>query len=99
MDEYHVLECIGEGSFGRVYRGRRRFTGHVNWNIFDFTYVQTVALKFIPKLGKSERACLNLKKEIEIMKSMHHPNIISMVDAFETPKEVGLFQYPDKVTF
>ncbi|VDN09171.1 unnamed protein product [Dibothriocephalus latus] len=76
MDQYHVLECIGEGSFGRVYKGRRRYTG------------QIVALKFIPKQGKSEKALQNLKKEFEIMKSIHHPNIISMIDAFETQKEV-----------
>ncbi|VDD79214.1 unnamed protein product [Mesocestoides corti] len=84
MDQYHVLECIGEGSFGRVYRGRRRYTG------------QTVALKFIPKSGKSDRAFQNLKKEIEIMKSMDHPNIIAMVDAFETPKEmVAVTEYAE----
>ena len=28
MDRYKVLDMIGEGSFGRVYRGRRRYSGH-----------------------------------------------------------------------
>jgi fused len=43
MENYHVLEPIGEGSFGKVFKGRRKFTG------------QTVALKFILKHGKTER--------------------------------------------
>lgn len=30
MDSYHVLELAGEGSFGRVYKGRKRFTGQVS---------------------------------------------------------------------
>ena len=50
IDDYHVLERIGEGSFGRVYKGRRKFTG------------QTVALKFISKHGKSERDLKNLRQ-------------------------------------
>ena len=29
MDSYHVLEIIGEGSFGKVYKGRRKYTGQV----------------------------------------------------------------------
>jgi len=27
---YHVLDLIGEGSYGKVYKGRRKFTGQVN---------------------------------------------------------------------
>lgn len=76
MENYHVLELIGEGSFGKVYRGRRKYTGKI------------VALKFIPKLGRSDKELDSLRKEIEIMKEMHHPNIIEMLDTFETDKEV-----------
>ncbi|KAJ1628391.1 hypothetical protein T492DRAFT_875252 [Pavlovales sp. CCMP2436] len=43
MDQYHVLDLIGEGSFGKVYKGRRKFCG------------QTVALKFIPKGNKTKK--------------------------------------------
>ncbi|VEL25060.1 unnamed protein product [Protopolystoma xenopodis] len=76
MDAYNILECIGEGSFGRVYKGRKKYTG------------QIVALKFIPKIGKTDNALKGLKREIEIMRSLHHLNIIEMLDTFETDKEV-----------
>ncbi|NWX69201.1 STK36 kinase, partial [Alca torda] len=76
MEKYHVLEMIGEGSFGRVYKGRRKHSA------------QVVALKFIPKVGRSEKELKNLQREIEIMRGLHHPNIIQMLDSFETNKEV-----------
>ncbi|XP_053925763.1 serine/threonine-protein kinase 36 isoform X6 [Cuculus canorus] len=76
MEKYHVLEVIGEGSFGRVYKGRRKQSA------------QVVALKFIPKVGRSEKELKNLQREIEIMRGLHHPNIIQMLDSFETDKEV-----------
>ncbi|XP_064517262.1 serine/threonine-protein kinase 36 isoform X5 [Pseudopipra pipra] len=76
MERYHVLEMIGEGSFGRVYKGRRKHSA------------QVVALKFIPKVGRSEKELKNLQREIEIMRGLHHPNIIQMLDSFETDKEV-----------
>ncbi|XP_059676511.1 serine/threonine-protein kinase 36 [Gavia stellata] len=76
MEKYHVLEMIGEGSFGRVYKGRRKHSA------------QVVALKFIPKVGRSEKELKNLQREIEIMRGLHHPNIIQMLDSFETGKEV-----------
>ena len=41
MDRYKVLDLIGEGSFGRVFRGVERDTG------------ANVALKLIPKVNQS----------------------------------------------
>ncbi|XP_027129677.1 serine/threonine-protein kinase 36 isoform X1 [Larimichthys crocea] len=76
MDSYLVLELVGEGSFGRVYKGRRRFTG------------QVVALKFMPKVGRSEKELRSLKREIEIMRGLQHPNIVQLFDSFETETEV-----------
>ncbi|XP_073402417.1 serine/threonine-protein kinase 36 isoform X2 [Dendrobates tinctorius] len=76
MEKYHVLELIGEGSFGRVYKGRRKHSGEV------------VALKFIPKIGRSEKELRGLKREIQIMRDLRHPNIVRMLDSCETEREV-----------
>ncbi|XP_064290857.1 serine/threonine-protein kinase 36 isoform X2 [Passer domesticus] len=82
MENYHVLEVIGEGSFGRVYKGRRKHSAQL------FLLWKVVALKFIPKVGRSEKELKNLQREIEIVRDLHHPNIIQMLDSFETAKEV-----------
>ncbi|RLN70224.1 hypothetical protein BBJ28_00015598 [Nothophytophthora sp. Chile5] len=75
MENYHILERIGEGSFGKVYRGRRKFSGHI------------VALKFVTKQGKSARDLENLRQEINILRPLNHCNIIAMLDSFETEGE------------
>lgn len=75
MENYLVLEHIGEGSFGKVYKARRKNTGF------------TVAMKFITKHGKSEKDLRNLRQEIGILRKLNHENIILMFDAFETDRE------------
>ncbi|KAK4279469.1 hypothetical protein QN277_011248 [Acacia crassicarpa] len=75
VENYHVIELVGEGSFGKVYKGRRKHTG------------QTVAMKFIMKHGKSEKDIHNLRQEIEILRKLKHENIIQMLDSFESPQE------------
>ena len=52
------------------------------------TNLQVVALKFIPKKGRSSKDLVNLQREIDIMRSLHHPNIIALLDSFETADEV-----------
>ncbi|KAH0978647.1 hypothetical protein GBA52_005824 [Prunus armeniaca] len=75
VENYHVIELVGEGSFGKVYKGRRKYTG------------QTVAMKFIMKHGKSDKDIHNLRQEIEILRKLKHENIIEMLDSFESPQE------------
>lgn len=52
--------------------------------------MQLVALKFIPKLGRSQDELGRLRQEIEIMRSVRHPGVIDLQDWFETDSEVLL---------
>lgn len=72
MEKYHILHIVGQGCFGKVFKGRRKFTG------------QVVALKFISKRGKPDKDLANLRAEIGILQRLDHPNIIKMLDSFET---------------
>ena len=74
MDKYSVLDLIGEGSFGRVFRGKDKQTGEI------------VALKLIPKVGHSDKDIKSLRCECKIQKELQHPNIVKMIDAFETDR-------------
>lgn len=56
-----VFEKIGSGSFGRVHRG-------------EWLGTTTVALKFFSHNDENKKALFC--KEIELLKSLHHPNII-----------------------
>ncbi|CAF1190432.1 unnamed protein product, partial [Didymodactylos carnosus] len=47
-----------------------------------------VALKFISKLGKSEKDLNSLRREIEILRNMKHENIVEMIHSFETSNEL-----------
>ncbi|KAK1424797.1 hypothetical protein QVD17_20135 [Tagetes erecta] len=75
VENYHVIELVGEGSFGKVYKGRRKFTS------------QTVAIKVILKHGKSEQEIKDLRQEIEILRKLKHENIVQMLDSFESSQE------------
>ncbi|KAF2609282.1 hypothetical protein F2Q68_00043533 [Brassica cretica] len=69
VEDYHVIELVGEGSFGRVYKGRRKFPG------------QTVVMKFIMKQGKSDNDLHSLRQEIEaryFYASLFHINGVSI---------------------
>jgi fused-like protein len=76
MRNYAVTHMVGEGSFGRVYKARKRGTG------------ETVALKRIAKAGRSEKEISSLRQEIDILSRLTHPNIVQMVELVETTSEL-----------
>lgn len=39
VENYHVIELVGEGSFGKVYKGRRKFSGQVRLFIDFWGYL------------------------------------------------------------
>ncbi|XP_011503208.1 PREDICTED: serine/threonine-protein kinase fused [Ceratosolen solmsi marchali] len=85
MDKYELLKQVGEGSFGQVFKAKRKCDG------------ATVAYKVTRKKGRSSKELKSLRRECEIQKDMHHPNIIQMLDSFETEtKIVVVTEYVDK---
>lgn len=61
-----------------------------SFTVLPIRCLQVVALKFMPKVGRSEKELRSLKREIEIMRGLEHPNIVQLYDSFETETEVCL---------
>jgi serine/threonine protein kinase len=45
-------------------------------------------MKFIPKLGKTEKELKTLEKEIDILRTLAHENIVQLLDSLETDNEM-----------
>ncbi|XP_053693653.1 serine/threonine-protein kinase fused [Sabethes cyaneus] len=76
MHKYAIKNLVGEGSFGKVYKAISKDND------------ATVALKIISKRGRSSRELKGLRGECEIQRNLQHPNIIRMLDSFETENEI-----------
>ncbi|KAM9776342.1 death-associated protein kinase 2 isoform X2 [Syngnathus typhle] len=81
-DFYEIEEVLGSGHFGEVRRVRELATG---------TYW---AGKFV-KLRKTTCSLLGLERrcveqEVEVLRSLQHPNIITLKDVFDSRSEVVL---------
>lgn len=116
MNNYEVLGQVGEGSFGQVYKARKRSNGEIvafkviRKASLAFLFVSSARLLFINKhafpppghrngliqfvffstlqRGRSLKELKSLRQECEIQRRLHHPNIVQMLDSFETENEV-----------
>ncbi|XP_034945866.1 serine/threonine-protein kinase fused [Chelonus insularis] len=85
MEKYKVLSQVGEGSFGQVFKAKKRCNNEI------------VALKVIRKCGRSHKELKSLRQECKIQRYLHHPNIVQMIDSFETENEIVVVtEYADK---
>jgi len=70
LDVYVVLDKIGEGGMGQVYRARHKTMGRV------------VAIKTLPEGAvKSDEAVGRFRREIKAIARLSHPNIVTAHDA------------------
>ncbi|KAG8518084.1 NUAK family SNF1-like kinase 2 [Galemys pyrenaicus] len=82
---YEFLETLGKGTYGKVKKAREK-SGRL------------VAIKLIRKDKiKDERDLINIRREIEIMSSLHHPHIIAIHEVFENrSKMVIVMEYASR---
>ena len=68
---YKIEATIGRGTFATVKRAKHRETG------------ERFAVKVLAKRRMSEEDKANMITEIDILKSMDHPNIVRLIEVFE----------------
>ncbi|XP_027016956.2 myosin light chain kinase, smooth muscle isoform X2 [Tachysurus fulvidraco] len=73
-DHYNVLDKLGVGKFGHVYRLTHKETG------------QVFAGKFYKGRRAKEREAA--KREIELMNSLHHPKLVQCLAAYDSKPEI-----------
>lgn len=78
LAEYQVGKMLGEGSYGQVKLVRHRRSNMER------------AMKIIKKAGVSETEKVTMMKEVSILKSLDHPNIIKIFDLYEDNKKLYL---------
>jgi serine/threonine protein kinase len=70
ISRYVILERIGSGSMGRVYRAHHQLMG------------RTVALKIIaPEIASNQRVVARFQREMRLVGRLDHPNVIRAYDA------------------
>ena len=63
-DLFELLEQLGKGSYGAVYKARHRPSGTV------------VAVKVIPLTGEDEEGLEDIRREIAVLQECVHPNVV-----------------------
>ena len=61
---------MGEGTYGHVYKGFEKKSGEVR------------AIKALKKMSMNNASKINFVAEIDLLKTLDHPNIIKLYDLF-----------------
>ncbi|MBX6316495.1 MAG: serine/threonine protein kinase, partial [Isosphaeraceae bacterium] len=70
VERYVILDKIGAGSMGRVYKAQHQLMG------------RTVALKLIaPEVVANQRAIARFQREMKLVGRLDHPNVVRAFDA------------------
>lgn len=85
MENYEVLDVIGEGTYGVVLRAKQKATGRV------------VAIKKFKSHENKEHVRKIFLREFRMLKSLRHPNIVALLDTNRQGKQPFLvFEYVEE---
>lgn len=73
LANYKIIKVLGKGSFGKVF-----LVAHKQTKLF-------YAMKQISKSSVNKGDFSRIRREIEILAKTSHPNVVKLIEAFETP--------------
>ncbi|KAJ1793367.1 Serine/threonine-protein kinase 36 [Coemansia sp. RSA 2399] len=76
IERYILLQIIGEGQYGKVYRAVHRRSG------------VAVAMKIISKIGRKRVEIETYREEMRLLQQLDHPHIIRLIEYFETDTDI-----------
>jgi len=89
-ETYELGAKIGEGAFGFVYRAKQ-IGGTGSGAASSVADEQQVAVKKVRKHAESESVHMEmLRNEITIWEQLKHPNLVRLIDVFESPEHLYL---------
>lgn len=80
LENYEVMEQMGEGAFSIVYKAR-----HIPTNKF-------VAIKILRKFQMDSNQKQAVLKEVTIMRQLDHPNIVKFIEFIDSPNYYYIVQ-------
>ncbi|OEH78161.1 cell-cycle-associated protein kinase cdk [Cyclospora cayetanensis] len=91
MDRYKKLDKIGEGTYGVVYKAQ-----DANGNLCALKKIRKASIRGVHVCVSVHTMCCTLAaiREISLLKELHHPNIVRLMDVVHTDKRLTLvFEY------
>eukprot|EP00668_Euglena_longa_P004829 GGOE01005655.1.p1 GENE.GGOE01005655.1~~GGOE01005655.1.p1 ORF type:complete len:614 (-),score=186.18 GGOE01005655.1:400-2241(-) len=82
IDEYDLGDNVGKGSYGKVKTCRHKKSGQM----YAMKIVDKRRLQKITKPGSQKTEFDKVMMEIEIMKSLQHPNVVKMYEVIDDPE-------------
>eukprot|EP00644_Phytophthora_capsici_P003816 jgi/Phyca11/108769/e_gw1.15.53.1 len=85
INNYIILETLGTGGYAEVKLCKEKESG----KLFAMKFISRDVMKK-DKLGKQSKLD-DIKREIAIMKKLHHPNVLRLYEVMDDPKMNKLF--------
>eukprot|EP00667_Euglena_gracilis_P007711 EG_transcript_7796 len=82
IDEYDLGDNVGKGAYGKVKTCRHKKSGQM----YAMKIVDKRRLQKITKPGSLKTEFDKVMMEIEIMKSLQHPNVVKMYEVIDDPE-------------
>ncbi|KAM0792035.1 hypothetical protein ACM66B_004743 [Microbotryomycetes sp. NB124-2] len=84
LGEFEVVKMLGKGAFSHVALGRR-----IGRQAAPVSASELVALKLVPvqQFKENDRMRISVMREVEVLKNVHHPALISLASSFTTPTQ------------